>query len=115
MFAVFYKGEFINWWHNKKTDTEWIERTISAMGWDARYVQVSWFDQRPQGIFTFDDFKNIKTVERKKVEIEVDETDAEGKVKKVKKEQEIFEPDVLPVRAQIWFDEGERKKGYDSV
>ncbi len=40
MFAVFHKGQFVDWWHNTRDDSDWVERTLSAMQWNPRDIEV---------------------------------------------------------------------------
>lgn len=57
MYAVFHKGQFVNWWLNQPGDHGWIERTIASLGWRPEDVKVVWFNTRPGAdlIYSFDD------------------------------------------------------------
>jgi hypothetical protein len=84
MFAVFYKGQFINWWLNRvQGDGDWIERTIRAMSWNADDVEVIWMEQVPQGNDVWTITPNKELVLHEPVELVVDDETKPGKTKKV--------------------------------
>lgn len=110
MFGVWYKDQFVDWWHNEKSDIGWIERMIESKGWEKEDVDVIWYDHRPgAGVaFSFDENKQIvihqkETVQRKKKNEQGVETDELEPV-------EVFKAGKAK-KNDPWFVKGDRLKG----
>lgn len=76
MFAVFYKGIFIDWWLNRPEDIGWIDRTIAAKAWNPSDVKVYWFENPPkQAVHHFNDDFSVSILESKIVSVSVGTTE----------------------------------------
>ena len=72
MWVVFYDGKFVNFWLNDYNDKTWIERTISAMGWNPLLFEVRWYPygRTNDSILMFDDNKKLHVMAKESREIE---------------------------------------------
>lgn len=104
MFAVFYKGEFKNFWLNGMNDQDWVQRTALAMGWELNQIEVRQVLQAPQNsdVFAFDENKDMNFFNA----VEVDAEDPQDKNKTIKKTvHKIKEKITLP----IYFKDGKKQ------
>jgi len=106
MFAVFYKGEFIDFWLNLSTDQGWIERTIQIKNWHPDHVEVCQYlnDIRNIGPIFFDDSRAVVPLVVSEMQVEIN---GESQMKTV------YEPNYHgKVEPIFWFKQGQRLLNY---
>ena len=70
--CVFNSGAFVNFWLNDPYEKGWIERTISAMGWQRQNVEIYMYEFPRVGneMISFDENKNLQTLQPEQVEVD---------------------------------------------
>lgn len=75
--AIFYRGEFVDFWLNNIYEKTWIENTASSKGWWRQDLEIFWYEYTRSGreILAFDDQKNLQ-------KIRIEETEVDGQTVK---------------------------------
>ncbi len=86
MFAVFYDGSFVDWWHNEPSDATWVDRTLAARGWKRELIEVHWYEFPRKGteILAFDSKKALQVYQTEKKNVEENGKQVEKDVLTVK-------------------------------
>lgn len=108
MFAIFNKGQFVDFWLNEKSDSNWIERTIVLKNWNPTEVVVVEYqaDVRNIGPILFSDEFEVIPGSFEIVQVENPET-------QVMEDKKIFVPQhdakISPI---LWYQNGQRLLPY---